>query len=710
MFANVANANTINTVNLASTNLYANAGLMQALNSSITGNLNTANLIANGNASFTGTVVSMGNASISGSINSVTHITAGGNIVTSTGLISSLNSNVTGLLNAANASIGNSLSVVGNATAGNLETLGILNVRGNANVGNIGMATIVATGNANIAGAMRVNGLANIGNLAFPAASIIAISSITYSSTTITVTTSTNHGLAVGNEVVIALSTASTTAPNGVFLIASVLSPNSFTYIVPIAPSGTIGFASATLTVRPLITSAGSGLFDGRLKVGGNAEIFGSLSRVTDVFATGNLSANGTLNVSSITANTLFTFTGSTANVAGVTLTSGAITAAGAATFGGGNATFYANGQANLAGNVGAPHVFVTGNVEAGILKSSGVMFATGNVTGGNLVTNGLLTVAGNASVGNITATTLSGQIVSVSGNVSGANLVASGILSVVGNASVGNISAGTGVFSVANITTLNATTINGNVGGNGSTLTNINGANITGTVANASYSANANAAAYATIAFAVSGGNVSGNVNAALVAYSVAGGNIVGNVGAALTAYAVSGANVSGTVGSATNATNASTVTGASQPNITSVGTLSSLNVNGAFVGGSISGSTINGTNITASGFIIQSIGTGLGATGTVQSTALILTKSVNIITGASAGVNDGIKLPATVAGTTCIIINTTGVTVKVYPNDGGTVDSLAQNASFNLGAGAKLTFVSGATTQWYSLTAVYG
>jgi len=536
---------------------------------------------------------------------------------------------------------------------------------------------------------------------------------MTYSSTTITVTTGVNHGLAIGNEVVIALTTAGANAPNGVFLIASILSPNSFTYVVPTAPSGTLVFSSATLTVRPLITSAGSGLFDGRLKVGGNAEIFGSLSRVTDVFATGNLSANGTLNVSSITANTLFTFTGSTANVAGVTLTSGAITAAGAATFGGGNATLHANGQADFSGNIRGPLLSITGNVSSGNLTSAGVMFATGNVTGGNLVTNGLLTVAGNASVGNITATTLSGQVVSVWGNVSGANLVESGILSVVGNASVGNISAGTGVFSVANITTLNATTINGNVGGNGSTLTNINGANITGTVANANFSANsnfatsANAAAYATIAFAVAGGNVSGNVNAALVAYSVAGGNIVGNVGAALEAYRVSGGNVTGTVSSATNAV---TVTGASQTNITSVGTLSSLNVNGAFVGGAITGSTINGTNITASGFIIQSIGTGIAATGTTQAGAVILTKSVNIITGASAGANDGIKLPATVAGTTCIIINTTGVTVKVYPNDGGTVDSLSQNASFNLGAGAKLTFVSGSTTQWYSLTAVYG
>jgi hypothetical protein len=408
----------------------------------------------------------------------------------------------------------------------------------------------------------------------------------------------------------------------------------------------------------------------------------------------------------------LFTFTGSTANVSNVTLANGAITAlgniAGTNLNGSGVIQLTGTGNSNFSGNLGAPHVFITGNVEAGILKSSGIMFATGNVTGGNLVTNGLLTVAGNASVGNITATTLSGQVVSVSGNVSGANLVASGILSVVGNASVGNISAGTGVFTVANITTLNATTINGNVGGNGSTLTGMNGANITGTVANASYSTQANLAAFATIAYAVSGGNVSGNVNAALLAYSVAGGNITGNVGAALLAYSVSGSNVSGTVLSAfnaTNATNAVTVTGAAQTAITSVGTLTSLSVTNGITAGNI-----GGTNITTSGFMLHSVGVGIAATGSTQAGAVVLTKTVNVIGGGTASTQDGVKLPASAVGINCIIINTTAITIKVYPNDGSIIDTLATNVPFTLGGGAKLQFVATSGTQWYSLTAVYG
>ena len=65
----------------------------------------------------------------------------------------------------------------------------------------------------------------------------------------------------------------------------------------------------------------------------------------------------------------------------------------------------------------------------------------------------------------------------------------------------------------------------------------------------------------------------------------AIAGANVTGQVSFAATANAVAGANVSGTVSSATTA---GTVTTAAQPNITSVGTLTSLTVNGlgSFVG----------------------------------------------------------------------------------------------------------------------------
>jgi hypothetical protein len=87
---------------------------------------------------------------------------------------------------------------------------------------------------------------------------------------------------------------------------------------------------------------------------------------------------------------------------------------------------------------------------------------------------------------------------------------------------------------------------------GNGNGLSNIQGANVSGAV---------------------------GLATSATTANAVAGANVSGAVSFATTANAVAGANVSGAVSSATTA---GTVTTAAQSNITSVGTLTSLTVNG--------------------------------------------------------------------------------------------------------------------------------
>ena len=166
----------------------------------------------------------------------------------------------------------------------------------------------------------------------------------------------------------------------------------------------------------------------------------------------------------------------------------------------------------------------------------------------------------------------------------------------------------------------------------NGSSLTSITGANVTGTVANANYSIYA---VNAGNAYNVSGSNVTGQVSNALVAGTVYtnaqpnitsvgtlgnlsvtgnitsgninGGNLVvanyfvGN-GSLLTS--VTGANVTGTVANANyatyagNATVAGTVYANYQPNITGVGNLSNL-----FVGNTTSNVVIANGNVTATG-----------------------------------------------------------------------------------------------------------
>ena len=143
--------------------------------------------------------------------------------------------------------------------------------------------------------------------------------------------------------------------------------------------------------------------------------------------------------------------------------------------------------------------------------------------------------------------------------------------LSVSGNANVGNIGATNGVFT--------------NVSGNGSALTSITGANVTGQV---SFAATANAVAggnvsgqvsFAATANAVAGANVSGAVSFATTANAVAGANVSGAVSFATTANAVAGANVTGAVNLANYASTANAVALA---NVAGIGNIASINLNG--------------------------------------------------------------------------------------------------------------------------------
>jgi hypothetical protein len=113
-----------------------------------------------------------------------------------------------------------------------------------------------------------------------------------------------------------------------------------------------------------------------------------------------------------------------------------------------------------------------------------------------------------------------------------------------------------TNVLNVGNIVAGN---VNATHSGSGAGLTNIPGANVTGTVANAAYAANAGSATTATTATS-----------------------------------AIS-------AGSAISALTASTVTTGAQPNITSVGTLTSLSVSG-----NITAANVNGGNAVTANFFI--------------------------------------------------------------------------------------------------------
>ena len=262
-----------------------------------------------------------------------------------------------------------------------------------------------------------------------------------------------------------------------------------------------------------------------------------------------------------------------------------------------------ANVQAFLptySGNLNPNFVSATGNVTAAFLKTSG---AQGNITGANYVSANFYLGDGGL-LSNISSTYGNAQVATFL-NAFGSNTISSTgnittTANISGNYILGNGSQLTGLsatYGNANVTTLlaafgsNTISTTGNITagyivGNGSLLSNITGANVTGTVALATQANVANTAN------AVAGANVSGSVaqaNYANIANSVSGSNVSGSVAQATfadTANAVAGGNVSGQVA---NALVAGTVYTNAQPNITSVGTLSSLSVTGNIATGGI-------------------------------------------------------------------------------------------------------------------------
>jgi hypothetical protein len=217
-----------------------------------------------------------------------------------------------------------------------------------------------------------------------------------------------------------------------------------------------------------------------------------------------------------------------------------------------GNVAVFAASGVTVAGNI-LPSANVTYNLGSSERRWKDLWVANSTIYLGEAV----LSANGNVLLVNQQAVITSAVANSLTllGNISGGNLISAGV-----------VSGTTGTFT--------------NVGGNGSALTSLAGANVTGTVANATYATSAGSAA------------------------------------------------------SATSATTAGTVTTNAQPNITSVGTLTSLGVTGNITGGNLSGSLVTGTLTTGAQPNITSLGTlnGLTVTGISSFTGnLDITGNIN-------------------------------------------------------------------------------
>ena len=373
----------------------------------------------------------------------------------------------------------------------------------------------------------------------------------------------------------------------------------------------------------------------------------GSTSNISNGNSNVNIpSANGNINFSAVGNANIVVVTGTGANITGtINVTSNANV--GNLGFGSGEITGTGNvtvGNANL-GNLATANFFSgNGSLLTGITVSAGntivngnsnvVVTANGNITLSSAGNANILIVTGTgvniAGTLNATGNTTVGNLVSSGsgGNISNANVISANTFIASGNITANNINTtgSGGNIGNANVISANTFTASGNITAGNANLGN----SVTANYFIGTFYGTANLATFATTANAVAGANVSGQVANALVAgtvYTNAQPNIT-SVGT-LTSLIVTGnitagnANLGnsvianfftgtfyGTANSATTATTATTagtVTTAAQPNITSVGTLTGLTV---------SGSGSFGANVNLNSFNITNLATPVAST----------------------------------------------------------------------------------------------
>ena len=287
-----------------------------------------------------------------------------------------------------------------------------------------------------------------------------------------------------------------------------------------------------------------------------------------------------------------------------------------------------------------------------------------------------------NLSNGNSNISILANSNINISSNgvpnvftVTYTGVNVSGTLNATGNANVGNLVTDTAIIATGNITTINSGVIqNGNsviaITANGNinfTATSVDVLTVSSTGANISGTANVTGNLYASNLSVGTGNIISGNVS---------GGNLV------------SASYLQGTL------------TTAAQPNITSVGTLTSLNVGGTSNLGPVGNVTITGGT---SGYYLQTNGSGVLTWAAVPTGTSISNGNSNVnIPVANGNVNissDGNANVLVVTGTGANITGTANITGNIYAANAN-ISGIAYATSFVPGSLQVTTTPSGSTT----------
>lgn len=115
-------------------------------------------------------------------------------------------------------------------------------------------------------------------------------------------------------------------------------------------------------------------------------------------------------------------------------------------------------------------------------------------------------------------------------------------------------------------------------------------------------------------------------------------------------------------------------------------------------------SGDSPSFVDLTLTGAFIPSVDATVTAAGTTQGGATALTKTVSIVTTATA--DQGVKLPTAAAGISATIVNTTAVNIKIYPNTSDVIDGGTVNVAVNLAPYSSVQLVAQDAIDWFRIT----
>jgi hypothetical protein len=392
--------------------------------------------------------------------------------------------------------------------------------------------------------------------------------------------------------------------------------------------------------------------------------------------------------------NASFTFGNVTAN--GNVIANGNISTTNANLGNAATANFFIGNGSLL---TGLPAGYANSNVASYLPTYTGNI-TSGNASLGNAVTANFFIGSGN-NLSNIQAANITGTVANATtaGTVTTAaqpNITSVGTLTSItasGDATIGGNLTVNGTTTTINATTLNVADLNITLANGATTAAAANGAGLTvnGASATMLYISGTDTWDFnKTIV-----GNLTGLASSATVAASanaVAGANVSGEVTFAATANAVAGANVSGQVA---NALVAGTVYTNAQPNITSVGTLSSVAVTGNVTAGNANlGNLVTANFFSGNGSLLTGI--------TVSAGSSIVSGNSNVnIPGANGNINFSAVGNANIlviTGTGANITGTANITANL------TTSNLTVTNKTNLGSNANITITGG--TAGYALT----